>query len=72
VDIIAHRGGSGLYIENSLAAFANAVEKGCAKAELDVHLTKDHQVVVHHNAKLHRGYCRKLGGKWIARMKSML
>ena len=32
MDIIAHRGGSGFYIENSIPAFMNAIHKGCTGA----------------------------------------
>ena len=61
----AHRGGSGFYVENTLAAFEYAINLGCSGAELDVHLTKDKQVVVHHNAKLNHLYTRKLDGNWL-------
>ena len=47
--IIAHRGASGHAPENTLSAFALAAEMGADGIELDVHLTKDGQVVVLHN-----------------------
>ena len=50
----AHRGGGGERIENTIAAFEHAVSCGCTLLELDVHLTKDGQVVVVHDATLHR------------------
>jgi glycerophosphoryl diester phosphodiesterase len=62
---IAHRGGGGLRSENTLAAFQNALKLGCEGAELDVHLTKDRQVVVHHNPRLNYHLCRKNSGEWI-------
>ncbi|HEX7323932.1 MAG TPA: glycerophosphodiester phosphodiesterase family protein [Rhodanobacteraceae bacterium] len=62
---IAHRGGSGLRVENTLAAFANAIALGAAGAELDVHLSRDGQVVVHHDDRLNPGYCRHAGGDWL-------
>lgn len=65
--LIAHRGGAGLRVENTLAAFAHAIELGADGAELDVHLTRDGQVVVHHDAKLNGAYCRRPDGRWIAR-----
>ncbi|MBQ7380749.1 MAG: glycerophosphodiester phosphodiesterase [Clostridia bacterium] len=43
--------------ENSMAAFAHAVDKGVG-IELDLHLTKDGQVVVFHDATLER-MCKK-------------
>ena len=60
----AHRGGAGLYPENTLAAFADAVARGCDGAELDVQLSKDGQVVVFHDFRLKPEICR-LGGKWL-------
>ncbi|AEG31691.1 glycerophosphodiester phosphodiesterase family protein [Thiomicrospira cyclica] len=65
--IYAHRGGAGYHIENTLAAFEFAIELGCAGAELDVHLTKDNQIVVHHNAKLNHLYTRKPNGQWLTK-----
>lgn len=54
--IIAHRGGffdnKEIY-ENTKEAFAIAIEKGYA-IELDVHVTKDNQVVVFHDDNLNR------------------
>lgn len=70
----AHRGGAGLYPENTLAAFRDAVERGCDGAELDIHLSKDGEVVVFHDYKLKPEICR-LGGKWLkkptARIKDL-
>jgi glycerophosphoryl diester phosphodiesterase len=65
--IYAHCGGAGYHIENTLAAFEFSIELGCAGAELDVHLTKDNQIVVHHNAKLNHLYTRKPNGQWLAK-----
>lgn len=62
---MAHRGGSGLRVENTLAAFANAIGLGAEGAELDVHLSRDGQVVVHHDDTLNPAYCRHAGGDWI-------
>ncbi|HEX5352907.1 MAG TPA: glycerophosphodiester phosphodiesterase family protein [Rhodanobacteraceae bacterium] len=63
--LIAHRGGSGLRVENTLAAFAHAIELGAEGAELDVHLSRDGQVVVHHDDALNPAYCRHVDGDWI-------
>lgn len=51
---IAHRGlhGDGVS-ENSLDAFRRAIEKGSA-FELDIHLTKDNELVVIHDSELKR------------------
>jgi glycerophosphoryl diester phosphodiesterase len=62
---IAHRGGALLRAENTLAAFADAVRRGCDGAELDVHLSRDGEVVVHHDYRLKPELCRGADGKWL-------
>ncbi|KRY79144.1 U4/U6 small nuclear ribonucleoprotein Prp31 [Trichinella pseudospiralis] len=52
--IIAHRGGAGEHVENTLSAMLLAVEKKVDMLELDVHITKDEQVVVCHDDHLLR------------------
>jgi glycerophosphoryl diester phosphodiesterase len=51
---IAHRGGARLRPENTLAAFDNAVALGCDGIECDVHLSRDGEPVVIHDATLDR------------------
>ena len=68
---IAHRGGAGLMPENTLAAFADAIARGCAPphgrpameygAELDVQLSADGVPVVHHDFRLMRDVARRYG-----------
>jgi glycerophosphoryl diester phosphodiesterase len=48
--IIAHRGASREYPENSIPAFERALALGADGIELDVHATRDGVVVVHHDA----------------------
>jgi len=60
----AHKGGASLYPENTLAAFADAVARGCDGAELDAQLAKDGEVVVFHDFRLKPEICR-LNGRWI-------
>jgi glycerophosphoryl diester phosphodiesterase len=48
-EIIAHRGASRERPENTLPAFARAAELGADAVELDVHLSRDGQLVVHHD-----------------------
>ncbi|HEY5726094.1 MAG TPA: glycerophosphodiester phosphodiesterase family protein [Methylomirabilota bacterium] len=50
----AHRGGALLWAENSMLAFRNALALGADFLELDVHLTRDGEVVVIHDATLER------------------
>jgi glycerophosphoryl diester phosphodiesterase len=52
--VFAHRGGSGLAPENTIAAFDTAVALGADGLELDVRLSRDGVVVVHHDASLDR------------------
>ena len=54
VFVTAHRGFSGKAPENSLAAFRAAIDAGCDMIELDVHLSRDNQVVVIHDDTLER------------------
>jgi glycerophosphoryl diester phosphodiesterase len=52
--VLAHRGGAGLAPENTIAAFDNAVRLGADGLELDVRLSRDGIVVVHHDATVDR------------------
>jgi glycerophosphoryl diester phosphodiesterase len=52
--VVAHRGGSALAPENTLAAFKNAVRLGCEAVELDVLMTRDGHLVAHHDDTLAR------------------
>jgi len=64
---IAHRGGAGLLPENTLAAFRDAVLRGCDGAELDVQLSRDGEVVVFHDYRLKPEICRDETGAWLKR-----
>ncbi|GAI92479.1 unnamed protein product [marine sediment metagenome] len=57
--VIGHRGAKGIAPENSLSGFKKAVELGIDGVELDVHLTKDGNLVVIHDMDL----------KWLTRLK---
>src|SRR5215469_12464653 len=63
---IAHRGGAGLWPENTLAAFANAAAMGADGAELDVQLTRDGELVVFHDFRLKADLVSDGKGKWLA------
>jgi glycerophosphoryl diester phosphodiesterase len=52
--VFAHRGGSLLAPENTLAAFDRAVAEGVDGLEMDVHLSRDGQAVVCHDATVDR------------------
>lgn len=48
-DLQAHRGGAGLWPENTLEAFGRSLALGVSTLELDVHLTAGDDVVVSHD-----------------------
>jgi glycerophosphoryl diester phosphodiesterase len=52
--IIAHRGASAYYPENTIPSFEGAVAMGADMVELDVQLTSDKEVVVFHDEKISR------------------
>lgn len=53
-EISAHRGSSVDYPENSIPAYAAAIEQGADWIELDVHQTADNVVVISHDANIKR------------------
>ncbi|PLR65834.1 glycerophosphodiester phosphodiesterase [Bacillus sp. UMB0893] len=52
--IIAHQGGDGMAPGNTLAAFSLSEKLGVDMLEMDVHLSKDEEVVVIHDATVDR------------------
>lgn len=52
--IYGHRGAKGTYPENTLLSFKKAIEQGVEGLELDVHMTKDGEIVVIHDESLER------------------
>jgi len=52
--VFAHRGGSALAPENTMAAFERAVALGSDGVELDVRASRDGRVMVHHDSTLDR------------------
>jgi glycerophosphoryl diester phosphodiesterase len=65
--IIGHRGAAGLLPENTLAAFSMACEIGADAVELDVLLTADDHIVVHHDYTLKPETTRTADGDWLNR-----
>ena len=55
VNVIAHRGASRARRENTVEAFEYAVELGADGVELDVRLTADRALVIHHDARIEGG-----------------
>lgn len=54
VKIYAHRGFSGRYPENTMLAFEKAVELGCDGIELDIHYSKDREIMIQHDEAMRR------------------
>ncbi len=54
--ILGHRGYSGAYPENTLLSFAKAMEYKADGVELDVHLSRDGQMVICHDEDMYRTY----------------
>jgi len=54
VDVYAHRGSTVLAPENTSAAFELALNLGADVLEIDVRISRDHQVIVTHDARLDR------------------
>ncbi len=52
--ICAHRGASAYAPENTLEAFELAVQQGAHGVELDVHLTRDKEIIVAHDERIDR------------------
>ncbi|WP_067729478.1 glycerophosphodiester phosphodiesterase [Oceanobacillus damuensis] len=52
--IFGHRGSMGTYPENTLLGFREAIRQGVDGLELDVHMTKDGEIVVIHDESLDR------------------
>lgn len=63
VKIIAHRGYSGKFTENSNAAFTGAVSFGAHGIEMDVQKTKDNNFVIFHDSDLNRMTGGRMPGK---------
>ena len=64
MDVQGHRGTRGYLPENTLPAFAKALEFGVTTLELDTGVTRDGVVVVHHDRRLNPDVAR-LDGEWV-------
>lgn len=62
VDAQAHRGGMGLYPEETFAAMKNAMDLGVNTLEMDLCVTKDLQVVLSHDLYFHPRYSTRPDG----------
>lgn len=57
-DLQGHRGARGLSPENTLPSFETALDLGVTTLELDLHLSKDDQVIIWHDAVVSADKCR--------------
>lgn len=64
-DIEGHRGCRGLYPENTITAFIEAIKIGVNTLEMDVVVSKDGQLVVSHEPWLSPSFCYTADGKAI-------
>jgi glycerophosphoryl diester phosphodiesterase len=65
-DLQGHRGARGHAPENTLPGFERALVIGVDTLELDVGITRDGVVVIHHDRRLNPDVARGPDGKWVA------
>ncbi|MBQ1637733.1 MAG: glycerophosphodiester phosphodiesterase [Bacteroidales bacterium] len=65
IDVQAHRGGAGLYPENTKSAMKNALDLDVNTLEFDLQLSQDGQVVVSHDNYFHPRYATRPDGTLI-------
>lgn len=65
LDLQGHRGARGLVPENTLPGFLQALAIGVTTLELDVGVTRDGVVVIHHDRSLNPDLARGPDGRWI-------
>jgi glycerophosphoryl diester phosphodiesterase len=63
IDIQGHRGARGLFPENTVTSFIEAIKLGVDTLEMDVVISKDLQVVVSHEAWMNDIFCTRPDGK---------
>jgi len=64
LDLQGHRGTRGHAPENTLPSFALAIEMGADTLEMDVGVTRDGVVVIHHDRRLDPDVAR-MNGQWV-------
>jgi glycerophosphoryl diester phosphodiesterase len=66
VEIIGHRGARGLFPENTIDGFRDALDLGVRMFELDVGMTADGVVVVSHDLALNPAVTRDASGRFLS------
>ncbi len=64
-DMQSHRGGRGLWPENTLVAFGNALRMGTTTLEMDTAVTADGVVVISHDPALNPAHTRDASGRFL-------
>jgi len=72
VELQGHRGARGLHPENTLEGFEEALSIGVTTLEMDLGVTRDGVIVVHHDEELHPDIARGPEGTWIAPPRPLL
>lgn len=67
IEVQGHRGNRGALPENSLPGFAAAIQAGADMLEMDLQMTKDGVLVIHHDYHLNNTLCTYLDGSPIVR-----
>lgn len=65
LDLQGHRGARGLAPENTLRGFEVALQHGVTTLELDVAITRDGVLVIHHDLELNPAVTRDEQGRWL-------
>ena len=65
-DVQGHRGARGHAPENTLPGFERALALGVTTFELDVGVSRDGVVVIHHDRRLNPDLARGSDGRWVA------
>lgn len=65
IEVIGHRGARSILPENTLPALKYAFDLGVDAVEIDVNVTKDNVVVVHHDQMINPENCQYKDGKQI-------
>jgi len=63
IDIQGHRGARGLFPENTITAFIEAIKLGVNTLEMDVVISSDDQIVVSHEPWMNEIFCTKPNGE---------
>ncbi|HUS98056.1 MAG TPA: glycerophosphodiester phosphodiesterase family protein, partial [Hyphomicrobiaceae bacterium] len=65
IELHGHRGARGLVAENTLASFREAIRLGVDYIETDIGMSRDGEIVLHHDRAL-SGTISRRDGIWIA------